>query len=466
MDACLNLPGDGQPQDVAADVSPTQMVEMMNSGIWISDKSGNPYAGYPESLTTFWQANSPPVTDSLTDTQVAWDPAAQRWLATTLAVPDTKDKGDLYFAFSKAADATQGWNVYKVADICSSSQNGNFPLPDQPVIGFNESSYDGSVVAVDLQCKVVGGTGGSGSDQLMLISSSVLTQSPPPSSISATVVTPPAFGSRPSRDISGDANQPLYLAASEVPWGSSLPHVDLYTVSSTGGISFLRSSPGNGVPGSYGGFTPAQHDSCGAGSACAVSLQDARITSVIIQKGNDANTYLLTSFHAGDTADGTTQALWFVDQLTYVNQAPEWNDWWIGGLGWWAGYPSITMDSDLGIAFTFQTFYYGSNIYPNWYIAKGYDPTGATTPPLLGYGILGNPYRGAYAGCAGATPTRWGDYMSTILGSEPARSSREQRLLDGAGILQRRRLADRLQSVHPDHRAGESATLLCEPECD
>ncbi len=258
---------------------------------------------------------------------------------------------------------------------------------------------------------------GTGSDQVVLIPATVLTQSPAPLSLSQTTITPPVIGARPSRDISGDANYPLYFAASQVPSGSSSPYVALYTLYNsygTWGLQFVDQSPGNGAPGTFGLFTPAQHDSCGAGSACAVSLQDARISSVVIQKGIDANTYLLTSFQAGDTSSSTTQALWFVAQdPAYNGYQTKWNDWWVGGSGWWAGYPTITMDGYLGIAYTFQTFYYGSNIYPNWYLAKGFDPTETTNPPLLGYGILGNPNRGAYAGCPPKT-TRWGDYMSTI----------------------------------------------------
>jgi hypothetical protein len=401
-DACVT--GQGEPPDVAADVSPTQIVELINSGIWISDKSGNVAAGYPESLNTFWAANSPPSGDFLTDTQVAYDPFALTWVVTTLAVPNTKDNGDLYVAFSKSSDATAGWNYYKLVNVCSSTQNGQWPVPDQPVVGYNQTW-----AAIDLQCKGIGGIG-SGSDQLVLLPGSVLTQVPAPSSLSATVVTPPVFGSRPSRDISGGAGQPLFLATSAVPSGSSLPYIELYTVDSSANLTFAANSPGNGVAGTYGNFAAAQHDSCGAGSACAVSLQDARITSATIQKGNDGNTYLLTSFHAGDAGNGTTQALWFVDQLT----SGTWNEFYVDGPGWWAGYPTITMDSDLGIAFTFQSFFYGSNIYPNWYIAKGFNSSGTGGPPLLGYGIVPNSYRGAYAGCAGLSPTRWGDYMSTL----------------------------------------------------
>lgn len=85
---------------------------------------------------------------------------------------------------------------------------------------------------------------------------------------------------RPSRDISGKANQNLFLAGSVVPLSSSLPYVQVTTVdatpkfvgpSSSGGIV---NSPGNGVPGEFSqtNFSQAQHDTCGPGAACDVSL--------------------------------------------------------------------------------------------------------------------------------------------------------------------------------------------------
>src|SRR5260370_37557234 len=77
---------------------------------------------------------------------------------------------------------------------------------------------------------------------------------------------------------------------------SSLPHLFVYD--GIGGPSYA--SPGNGVPGTFGGLANAAHDSCSSTSNCAVSLQDARITSApIVQRGQDGHLYLMTSFHAG-----------------------------------------------------------------------------------------------------------------------------------------------------------------------
>ena len=483
MDACSN----GQPPDVAADVSPAQVVELLNAGIWISDKQGNVASGYPKSLTTFWSPESIPSGNFLPDTQIAYDPLAATWLATTLSVPSARNNGDLYFAFSQTSDATGPWNFYKVANVCSGTQSGNFPVPDQPVIGYNQTW-----IAVDLACEVVGG-GLSGTDQLVLVASSLLTQANPV--FTYVPLTPPFDGARPSRDISGNGTQNLFLAASVVPSSTSLPYVVVTTVDANhnfvgpgpGGATVQ--SPGNGVPGTAGNFPLAQHDSCGAGAACDVSLQDDRITNVVLQAGNDGHYYLLTSFHAGDQTNSSTQALFFMGQADSFATTNQWNGWYVYGPSFWAGYPTITADTDLDTAFSFTTFELNSNIYPNWYIGKGFIPNDnsfAQNPPLLGYGILANSNRGAYNGCPSQIrPQRWGDYMSTVWDSSlpsPNESSgfwTVQEYSNGAGTqpgsnesTQITKLADPLPwfvgyslPVTPLGRVGENECGTAGTEC-
>jgi hypothetical protein len=101
-DACAV--GGNQPPDVAADVSPTQLAQLLNQGFWVFGKTGTMLK--TETLNTFWSANSPPPTNLLSDTQIAYEPLAQRWMATTLSVPSTHDNGDLFFAISNTSDAT------------------------------------------------------------------------------------------------------------------------------------------------------------------------------------------------------------------------------------------------------------------------------------------------------------------------------------------------------------------------
>jgi hypothetical protein len=136
-----------QPPDVTGDVSSSQAVEHLNDAIWVFDKTGNSLGGstgFPKNLASFWSANSPG-SNSIVDPQIAFEPNAQRWLASAESFPDSTH-GDLYFAFSKTSDATGGWNYYKIPNVCSSPQP-SYPFPDMPTMGFNQDW-----VAIELQC--------------------------------------------------------------------------------------------------------------------------------------------------------------------------------------------------------------------------------------------------------------------------------------------------------------------------
>jgi hypothetical protein len=147
-----------QPPDVAVDVSATQIVEVLNGGIWISDKQGNVASGYPQTLSSFWAPNSPG-SNHLTDTQVGYLPYFNRWLVTTASLVNLTD-GDLYFAISATSDATKQWYEFKSASVCKSTQNGNYPVPDMPILGFNSST-----VIIGVSCKA--SSGAFGQDQLI-----------------------------------------------------------------------------------------------------------------------------------------------------------------------------------------------------------------------------------------------------------------------------------------------------------
>ena len=219
--------GQSQPPDVAAGVSATQAVELLNNvGLFIYDKQGNQLD--TETLPNFWFTNSPPSGSNLTDTQVAFEPSAQRWLVATLDDTAAKDNGDLYFAFTQSSDATAGWTFYKFQNICSSINPETNPLPDQPILGFNQAW-----IAIDLQCFPAGGVGGF-VDQLVLIPHSLLTLGTPPTSLacgqpiapngpSVLCETPPFGGARPSRDVSADGTKNLFLVQSLVPMEQEFP---------------------------------------------------------------------------------------------------------------------------------------------------------------------------------------------------------------------------------------------------
>jgi hypothetical protein len=393
-DACAN--GSQQPPDVSADVSSTQAVEFLNgSGLYVFDKSGSLQAGYPISQAIFWSTNNPG-TNQLTDTQIAFEPLGQRWLATVMSVTAAQDNGDLYFAFTANSSAT-GWNSYKFPNICSTGQP-MFPFPDQPIVGYNQAW-----IAIDLQCFTSGNASGSASslDQLVLIPHSVLMLATPPTSLacgqpivpngpSVICKSPPFFGARPSRDVAADGTKNLFLVGSVVDIsGHVQSKVQVTTVDASG--NFIGPSPSGGIllsPGNGNNAAPltlAPQGTCDATSTCEIRLGDSRIENVVLQKGNDGNHYLLSSFHTGSFPRNVAQALYFIGQVeSFATSAPKWNTTSVlSGPNTWIAYPTISMDDDLDVAVAYTTFSANSFISPAWAMSKGFASDG-TWGALLG----------------------------------------------------------------------------------
>ncbi|HLW69149.1 MAG TPA: hypothetical protein VKS22_00860 [Candidatus Binataceae bacterium] len=438
-DACNT----GQPPDVATDVSSTQFVELLNEGIWVFNKTGTVQAGFPQSLATFWAANSPPAQNELTDTQIAFEPLSQRWLATTLSIqnPSAPTDGDLYFAISNTSDATQGWTEYVFNHFCS-VPNPAFPFPDQPILGYNQ---DWAVIGVS--CFSAGGTtADTNNDELLLIPHSALATHP--ANLHAIPELGPSdsngwFGTRPSRDVSGTAGQNMLLVASG-PFGVSgaFKFVKVKALNSSGNIVGVGPgntelmSPTNGVASDFYFAQPfAEHDTCTSGS-CRINLFDSRISNApVLQTGNDSKHYLLTSFHTSDDLtptdqnDDLSQALWFVAQTDSFATTPLWNERFMYNSNTqWAAYPTITMDQDLDIALTNTFFIPGTNIFENWYAGKWYAQPSIANPayPLLGSGVLNDAKSvGGYTGqqtCLPSLPAqRWGDLHGDDVGSVHSR---------------------------------------------
>jgi hypothetical protein len=126
----ISATADAEPPDVAADVSSLQNVEFINGfnstntsgGLYVYDKSGN-----REKFTdpvTFWcgsaGVNGQPLigcvngaeTLHLTDTQIGFDPALGRWIATEMARDDSTGLANIYVAASLSIDATGPWEKW------------------------------------------------------------------------------------------------------------------------------------------------------------------------------------------------------------------------------------------------------------------------------------------------------------------------------------------------------------------
>jgi len=420
----------GQPPDVAADVSPIELVEFTNFGLQVWNKvTETPELSSTVSLFNFWCSGgsnggteSCGTGNSLYDTQIAWDPVAQRWLATTGFFNPSTNEGDLYFAISQTADAAGAWSTYDISNTCSQiAGNSSYPFLDMPIVG-----YSGDWVVIEAGCfqppQLSKGRGPD--DTLVVIPNSTVAQNPLPASINVTPISAPFLDARPSRDIASTSTSSypdLFLVA-DAPFAAQGPQLELASLDRSGAVTTLANSPSVGDVASSN-QVPTVSCSNTSNPNCTIELGDSRPTSVILQTANDGFHYLMTSYAAENSNTSNGEMMYYLARAeTLAGSSPLWNTWWVGGWpssGGSASYPTVTADGDLDIAFSFQTFDAGSSQQPynNWYESKGFVTSlpGIQSPPLLGYGInYDQTSSGNYTGCAANPAQRWGDYDTTV----------------------------------------------------
>jgi hypothetical protein len=462
-----NVGAQTPPLDVAADVSPSQNVEMLNQGLWVFNKSGTLQGSGPESLYTFWcgtvGANGNPLPActaignpfpvQFTDTQIAYDAVDQRWLATTLIRNTAKETGDLFLAISTGTSALDGsgaWDRYDIP-VCTTSNSG-YNFPDQPILG-----YSSNWAAVDVVCLDSFGDETDGTDALVLVPNNSVAS--PPQTLSPTIITPPLFASRPARDMSGAANPyypQLVVASAQFDTHnppSAPPHVALYGIATaspgaTPSPTLIGNSPNSwGFSGGGSNVIPfAPQTGCTVESSnCMISAVDQRrIQQATVQYNpKTRDHYLLTSFTAGYS--NGAEALWYIDELETPggNWAGQWTG--TGSTGWVPTYTTITSDQDFDIDATLTSFTSSSapfSLSLGWHEFPqmfGFPETtfASSTGVYTGQNTCPTP---TPTGSVSPTPTpsatptpaptlqRWGDYNSLIWDPSLTSSSGEQGL--------------------------------------
>ncbi len=379
---------------------------------------------------------------TFTDTQIAYDPIDQRWLATTLAKNAIRQTGDLLFAISTGTSALDGSGVWQRYDIpvCTSNNNG-YNFPDQPILG-----YSSSWAAVDTVCTDVAGDFTAGTDALVLIpNSSIVT---PPQTLNPTIITPPLFASRPSRDVSGSGYSQLVLASAQfdpnIP-PSAPPHVALYGIGASPSPTPIGNSPN--AWGFSGGGSSTIPDAPQAGctvpsSNCMIDATDQGRTQQVTLQYNPTTQkhYLLTSFTAGYQSGA--EVLWYIDELETGTWAGQFAG--TGSTGWVPTYTTITADQDFDINATATSF--TSNGFP-FSIEFAWHTSGMLGLPETNFANSAAAYTGQNT-CPTPTPTgsvsptpspsatptpqptlqRWGDYNSLIWDPSLTSSSGEKGL--------------------------------------
>jgi len=143
------------PPDTNLAVGTTQVVETVNSGFAVFNKTTGAMIAGPYNLTALWSvlpANSPCTgvdgSDgiSISDPVVVHDQLAQRWLITVLALPYNASSGAYLppfyhcVAISATDDATGSWSVFEY-NPGSYFSGGTNDLPDYPKMGVWRDSY-------------------------------------------------------------------------------------------------------------------------------------------------------------------------------------------------------------------------------------------------------------------------------------------------------------------------------------
>ena len=176
----------------------------------------------------------------------------------------------------------------------------------------------------------------------------------------------------------------------------------------------VATSPTVGVAGNP--VTPlAFQNGCGPDASCDISLPNGIIASAVLQKANDGNHYLLTSFDFSDAQNQTTQSVFFVGKVENFSGTPVWNVAFADSSAASYGVPTIVMDKDLLITYTYTQFLPNAYPVPFWNTVRGLSPTNGAWPSVLASGTLAAATSlGKYTGNPSSSNQIWGDFVTTV----------------------------------------------------
>jgi hypothetical protein len=413
----------GQPPDVNADASPTFNAEFLNGGLWIFNKDGSSGCAGTQTTTApcITMANFWPTGSNLTDTQIAWDPVIQRWIATTLS----GSYQTLLFAYSAGDDPNSGNWTKTSATVCPVTHSCPGCFGDEDILG-----YGTSWVAIDTKC--FSNAPSETPDSILFANNSDITGGTlgPSSFFTAAGVSNlpmtgnnPVYSWRPSRDVSASAAPNLYLAAS-VANGTEQPYLWVATVCPTKAAGCAPKGTKTGAyiqpPISFDGGIGNASDQytlpnvaisgCTPVGAptCIINADDAEITQVVLQYDNfDGNNYLLTSFPTSYDSSTTGSEV-----FQYEIQLPSetFEEWYLSSPSAVFDFPTVAMDQTTDLLWTAQNMGSG-NPATDYYYFQNFPSSLTSQGTLLRS-------RGTYTGPSSLPPTqpaqRWGDYMTSM----------------------------------------------------
>jgi hypothetical protein len=161
------------PPDTDGAAGPNAIVELLNNLYRVYDKSGALLQ--TSRLQDFWLNAGVTVPGFAFDPRVVFDPASQRWFASSTAnagVPGNP----ILLAVSNTSDPTQGWKAFSISSDPTGQTRADFPM-----LGLNE---DGLFIVANM---FVGDTNLLSSEKVIAIPKADLLQ-PVPTAVNATVI--------------------------------------------------------------------------------------------------------------------------------------------------------------------------------------------------------------------------------------------------------------------------------------
>ncbi len=378
------------PPDTQVGVGPSHVVEAVNLGFQVFDKSGNKILG-PKSLYDFFGYS--PITDCISDPVVRFDAQSARWFLSIMQFNfNGCTIGSLNLAVSDTSDPTGGFHIYTFT-----VQN----KPDFPKIGISD---DKVVVAADAFTPSLFGCAFVGTEFLIL------------SKVGLTSSGGFAFDFYPP-------NQGGFKIA---PAQALSPSTTLYmaAVPDTSGIAFaLDVWSLNGVPGSGSGttFPPVNHVTLGNSLLAPVSAAQEGTNSTVNTNDNGLlDAFLFNGFlwfsandgciPSGDSAKRSCLRFIQIDPATMT----ETQDFDFGNMDSYYYYPAARPDAkgDLIAVFSGSS----SSQFPSLYVGVSQSPNfgNLQQPTLL--------HAGAQTYTQETTQgLRWGDYSGAAV--DPADGS-------------------------------------------
>jgi hypothetical protein len=400
------LPDDGSiiPPDVDGAVGLDRVMTFLNSQVRIQTKTGTTLStiSYP----AFW---APEGVSTISDPRVVYDPATDRFYATSVADFQT-NSSCMVLAISNNGNPGGSWTYFKI-----DADPTNATWADYPDIGFNQTW-----IALSARMFVNPNGGFVGTSMWAIDKSSALAGGP--LAVTFFPVGTDNFGGFPGsclRICVTFGSQPKLYVADNVNLTSGGTHlIRISEITGTGPAAIWSPTPGSSIANSglffvAHNFASNQIDAAQLGTSTRINTNDSRALNAVYRNGH---VWLTHSAGLPTTGVNRVGVFWYeVDPLAFPSPIIQ-SGVLDGGAGSFYYFPSIAVNyrGDALIGFTHSdATHYAEAAYMS---RLATDPPGAmATPVVLKAG------ESSYVKDFGTGRFRWGDYSAAVV--DPVDSS-------------------------------------------